>query len=332
MEQIGKVIVLLEGGGLILKSREISSIFQDTSLAKIVVSELGKTSVKDRVVQAELDNIEILMANNKYITTLNGLENLRNLTDLYLSDNQINDLTPLIGLRRLENLDLNNNQIRDLSSLIGLRSLDMLRLSNNQISDISSLEQLEMLKVLDLSNNKIDDVKSLIRLWNLESLYLSNNQIIDASLLCDLERLEILSISDNQIADVSFLASLKNLGSLNLNNNQISDVSSLDSLKNMPFLKDIQILGQKVSFPTIKWSSPLRVMNRIKDLDGNLVKPLFITEYGMYYDVAITWKKLPNVDQILGYSWRTKWDVGAFSGMVSLEVKLNERAREGLFF
>ncbi|EBF5184245.1 leucine-rich repeat domain-containing protein [Listeria monocytogenes] len=320
--------------GLMLEPREISSIFQDTSLAKVVVSELGKTSVEDKVVQAELDAIKILMANNKHVTTLNGLENLRNLTDLYLSDNQISDLTPLISLRRLRNLDFSNNQISDISSLIGLRNLDMLRLSNNQINDISPLEQLRRLSILDLSNNKLDEVTSLIQLGNLESLYLSNNQIMDVSLLSALEKLEILNLSDNKIVDISFLANLKNLGSLNLNHNQISDVSSLDSLKNMPLLKDIQILGQEVSFPTIKWSRPLSLVNRIKDMDGNLVVPLFITNHGTYRGVATTWGKLPNVDQILGYTWRTKLSGGTFSGMVSFNVKLNERAlgREGLYF
>ncbi|HAO6466473.1 TPA: hypothetical protein IQC34_002895, partial [Listeria monocytogenes] len=55
---------------LVLTPKKISSVFGDINLAKLVVSELSKTSVEDIVTQKELHTIKILLGNNKNITSL----------------------------------------------------------------------------------------------------------------------------------------------------------------------------------------------------------------------------------------------------------------------
>ena len=59
-----------------------------------------------------------LVAANKNIRSLSGIESLTALKKLYLSGNQINDLSPLSSLTALTDLSLGSNQITDISPLV----------------------------------------------------------------------------------------------------------------------------------------------------------------------------------------------------------------------
>ena len=70
-----------------------------------------------------------LVAGNKNISSLSGIENLTALTWLYLSENQFSDLSPLSSLTTLTGLDLDDNQISDLSPLSSLNAVSYTHLT-----------------------------------------------------------------------------------------------------------------------------------------------------------------------------------------------------------
>ncbi|MEZ3438082.1 MAG: leucine-rich repeat domain-containing protein [Oscillospiraceae bacterium] len=107
------------------------------------------------------------------------IEQLINLTDLFLFGNQISDVTPLAELTCLQGLELGNNQISDITPLTRLTNLQHLYLRDNQISDTMPLARLMNLWDLDLGGNQISDITSLTGLTNLQDLDLTGNQIAE---------------------------------------------------------------------------------------------------------------------------------------------------------
>ncbi|MFX0056829.1 MAG: leucine-rich repeat domain-containing protein [Candidatus Hodarchaeota archaeon] len=70
----------------------------------------------------------------------------------------ISEITGLENLKNLKSLDLSNNLINDIKDLIELKNLTHLILSNNKISHLENLDyikKLPNLKVIDLSGNDI---------------------------------------------------------------------------------------------------------------------------------------------------------------------------------
>ena len=152
---------------------------------------------------------------------------LARLTRLVAWDRGIVDLTGLEYCTGLTALVLSANQISDISALTSLTSLIRLDLTENQISDISALSSLTSVTRLDLRGNHISDISTLSSLTRLNEVYLGGNQISDISALSSLTRLNNIYLGGNQISDISALSSLTSLTKLFLNNNQISDVSPL---------------------------------------------------------------------------------------------------------
>ena len=95
------------------------------------------------------------------LTSLDGVQQMKELTRLAVNNSRISDLGPLSSLTKLDTLAALNNQIRDLTPLRGLTSLKALTLSTNQISDITPLRDLSNLSTLDLATNQISDLSAL---------------------------------------------------------------------------------------------------------------------------------------------------------------------------
>jgi hypothetical protein len=112
-------------------------------------------------------------------STISYLSNLPALAYLYAEDNAIVNIGPLATLTNLENLDLDLNFISNLTPLAGLSRLRYLQLGNNQISDLSPLSHLSDLQSLYLSSNQISDLTPLQGLTKLSYLDLHSNQITD---------------------------------------------------------------------------------------------------------------------------------------------------------
>ena len=233
---------------------------RDKNLLKAINNQLRRGEVLDNVTIADMESLTILNAQERNISSIEGLEyavNLRelnlgsnklvnisllrsltNLTKLYLYDNQISDVSPLSNLTSLTELYIgysgkNGNNIRNISSLSNLINLRKLNIEKNQISDISAISDLTNLTHLNLHSNKIVDISPLSSLINLKELSLAYNQISDMLMLGNLTNLNTLYLNNNQISNIPSLSNLTNLTYLNISNNQISDISSINSLTNL---------------------------------------------------------------------------------------------------
>jgi len=180
------------------------------------------------------------------------LEDLTELTDLYLTDNGISDLTPLRNMTKLRTLNLSNNRVASLAPLSGLTQLQSVNLSFNEMTsldgfypaslesftarsagrleDVSALTGATHLTFLDLYNCNVSDISSIAQSTEMNQLDLEDNFIADISALAGMTKLEYLNFSENQIEDVGPLGNLTELTYLTLGNNQIQDVTALGNL------------------------------------------------------------------------------------------------------
>ena len=142
----------------------------DPALREAVREKLGVPTDRPLTPAYVQLHLTELIATDKGIVDLTGLEHATDLQVLALRRNEIHDISPLSGLIGLVFLDLATNQISDLRPLAGLTHLEVLRLGRNQIKDVSPLAGLVNLRQLSLSGNPISDISPLARLENLENL------------------------------------------------------------------------------------------------------------------------------------------------------------------
>ncbi|GIP34479.1 leucine-rich repeat domain-containing protein [Paenibacillus sp. J2TS4] len=129
--------------------------FPDRNLELAVRDKLNKQD-GDILVDEAL-SIEELEIYNGYISNLEGIQYLENLSVLKLNYNHIEDITLLSSLKSLTRLELKDNNIHDLTPLASLSSLISLYLQDNYIKDITPLSKLTQLQELYLSGNQVTD-------------------------------------------------------------------------------------------------------------------------------------------------------------------------------
>ncbi|MBX4270708.1 leucine-rich repeat domain-containing protein [Clostridium estertheticum] len=180
-------------------------IFPDKNLEKVVRGAIKKYN--GDILKGDVAKIKELKASNTNISNLSGIQNLTELTLLYLYNNKIENIDDLKGLTKLSVLDLYNNKIENINALKKLTNLTTLYLWNNKIHNIDSLNGLTNLTVLDLWGNKINDIDALKRLTNLAVLDLSNNKINNINSLKGFTKLNALYLGTNPITDYSITSS-----------------------------------------------------------------------------------------------------------------------------
>lgn len=153
----------------------------------------------------ELTSLSSLNLSNNKISIVSGIENLVNLTALYINYTNLDSFSEEISLlTRLERLYLNDTGIREIHlSARNLVNLCHLELAYNKISDFSALCTLSQLKSLFLNDNCIENIPENINsLVSLKTLELSDNLIWDVpESLYGMNRLRHLYVSDNTICE-----------------------------------------------------------------------------------------------------------------------------------
>ena len=252
----------------------------DPNLRAILEENLGKTSNTPITVEemATMHKNRII-AEDKGISDLTGLEFATNLEWLRIPGNQISDLSPLAGLTKLDLLDISGNEVSDLSPLTGLTNLRHVKISHNNISDLSPLAKLPNLNRFDSWGNPLSDLSPLVGLEiidicggqldistlegarNLKELYLLGGGVSDVSPLAKLTGLTRLRVAgNNNVSDISPLAQLTGLKWLELSENRISDISPLVKLKNLTWL---HVGGNEISdfSPLDAFSEDVTIIN-----------------------------------------------------------------------
>lgn len=244
--------------------------FEDENLEAAIREILDKPG-EDMTV-SHLRGITEVAAVNKGITSLEGMQYMRNLRVLDLEDNFVDDVSPLKDLDNLEVLNLRNNEITSLEeihldSLSSLENLRVLSLRHNvrrpdpeersyqyRIEDIEILGKFTMLEELSLRDNHIQDAAPLENLVHLRDLDLSQNPIKNGELffLDNLTKLEELNLRETGVRDIAFLESMEMLTYLNLHSNpDIQDVSPIGGLTKLQTLiipnvhlgENIEVIG-----------------------------------------------------------------------------------------
>ena len=197
----------------------------------LVITDSNIDSLQDLVF---FPNLKVLQLGNDYsgkiapnITSLEGIENCKNLTSITIIQGPHKDysaLKPLTNLeyfnkygeenydniidnlkfcKNLKKVILTKLNIKDMSRIAELSNLTSLTLKNNEIEKIEGLENMTNLSTLDLSSNKISKLQGLENLNNLETLYLNGNEIIDITPLSKNQKLVILDLRDNAKIDAN---------------------------------------------------------------------------------------------------------------------------------
>ena len=229
----------------------------DTNLRAAIAEALGKSPNAPITVE-EMEKLEELVAHNKDIRDLTGIQFAINLTNLDLRGNQINDISPVASLTTLGALVLRGSPVSDISPIRNLTSLDRLEIAGTMVTDLSPIRNLINLRVIYAWNTNISDISpvqnlinlgylrfdncnlsvlpSLTKLTKLWKLNLHNNNISDISPLAKLTGLERLFLEHNNISDLSPLTNLTKLWELNIGDNKISDLTPLTGLTNLTHL------------------------------------------------------------------------------------------------
>ena len=232
----------------------------DQNLRAVITEALGK-ALGVAVTVEEMATLERVVATNRGIRDLRGIEFAVNAWELRLSWNQISDLSPLARLvnANMNSLDLHQNQISDISPLAGLTNLEWLNLGHNtEITDLSALSDLTNLKGLWLVEvPKISDLSPLRRLVNLIHFQIWGGGASDISSLEGLTRLEVLDLCGLDVSDFSTLRKFTNLKELYLAGMGISDVSAFRHLTKLTRLSltrnHISDVSPLASLRNLKW-------------------------------------------------------------------------------
>ena len=318
----------------------------DTSLRAVIADTLGKPP-SATITPADMARLTRIVADEKGISDLTGLEHATRLERIELRYNSISDLSPLAGLTRLNNIKLRGNKVTDVSPLAGLIRMNWLGLEENAITDLSPLRGLIILKGIGISGNPISDVEPLAKLISLEGIAAWNTAISDFSPLAGSPRLRWIEFGNDKgidtlpslkglkalrrldirgcsISDISGLAELTQLEELNLANNLILDVSPLAGMTNLTYLDlsrnlilDVSPLSELTGLKglylyenTISDVSPLSGLSNLKTLElhNNTIID-FSPLDGLSENIVITQNDNPGVPVVGDRTARPATDV-----------------------
>ena len=131
---------------------------------KIEISEhsSSRNAITSLVGIEYLRNLLVLFFDANDISEIGSLANLTNLVLLSFGSNNVSDLSPLTNLINLEILIFTRNNISDLNPLANLRNLGLLSFWDNSVSDLTPLQNLNKLWYLNFSNNQVTDLSPLV--------------------------------------------------------------------------------------------------------------------------------------------------------------------------
>ena len=181
----------------------------DNNFEKVIRRNIKKYT--GNLYTSDLKGIKVLEGREAGISNIEGIQYMKNVTQIYLEKNDISDISLLSGLNELKVLSLNENRITDISPLSTLKNLKIIYIHTNLVRDLSPLANLTNLEELYLGGNYIKDIGPLSSLLNLKTLFLGDNQITDITPLKNLKNLKQLDIFANSVLDLTPLKSLSGL-------------------------------------------------------------------------------------------------------------------------
>ncbi|CAK93777.1 unnamed protein product (macronuclear) [Paramecium tetraurelia] len=260
-----------------------------TNLDNISIAEdnsnlnLFQQYIQNNQVSKYTRKLEIKLEN---LTTLDGIQEMKDIRKVILSCNQLNDLSPLSALNNIIEVDLQQNNIQSYNQLGKLSNLRILRLEMNHIQEMSKLPNCLFLEVYSLKGNKIHSMTNLENLEFLKQLYLYKNQLKSVGNISKCLILEILDLSSNQIEIGLNENPFKNnqcLRKLILTKNKIQHLPEMRLL----LLNELYLNKNKLeSLDGIIYLPSLQILQ----VQDNQLQTCYDTEYSISY--------IPNIQQI----------------------------------
>ena len=215
----------------------------DPNLRAAVAETLGKPP-RSQITRSDMAGLTRLIAHDRGIASLRGLEFATHLGEIRMNNNSIRDLSPLSGLLRLHVIELRHNEIRDLSPIAKLVNLRWLIVNDNFIEDLSPISDFVHLDGLEVSRNLISDFTPVAGLTKLMNIWLSDNPIADLSVFEGLVSLRYYHSWGTPILNLSGVAKLPNLRTLDICGGEISDLSPLSEATH---LRELYLAGNEIT-------------------------------------------------------------------------------------
>ena len=254
------------------KFTDLTPLLGLTNLRTLHLPANGPTSLDGLEDMTQLTDLALISGSSSNIATVQNIDALAGLTEmkeLHLQVTGISDLTPLAGMTELQSLQIGGNlAVSDLSPLAGLTKLLEFEFYNNEVAVPLDLAPLAgMTEMINLRVPcTVPSLEPLRGMTKLQSLRLSDKHwygrgegLLYDSLepLSGLTALTRLELRSDEVTDLSPLAALTNLQSLELHIANATDLTPLSGLDN---LNSLMVDGQNIT----DWSPVEHVPNLIK--------------------------------------------------------------------
>lgn len=338
-----------------------ASAFPDANLAKVVAqAATGSDDITQVATQDDLDKVVTLTANSKEIANLAGIDLLRNVTSINLSDNKITtvslkgDITlPNVTSINLRGNDLTTIDIQDQPKLVKvfcdtqdsaeltevvLKNLPALKVAGG-VSDASG-DTIDFSKTRTLTKMTLENLPAMagaialsecsmteVTVKNLPlaiNITIYDNKVKTLAGLEDLPLITRIYASKNEITELDSLKSFPEVANIAITNNHVSVLPEELKTK-LPKLTYINASDQTITLPEQTVASNLVLDNSIKNF-GQVATANSISNKGTYKDNQITWtaanlKDVNTVDYGFSESVSQSPIDGTFSGKVTVPLK-----------
>ncbi|PHF02648.1 internalin [Bacillus wiedmannii] len=161
LKDIGPLAELEHIESLSLRNNKISDLSPLSQMKKIKMLDLNSNYIKDIKPLFTVTTLKTLTVANNQISNANlaGIEQLKNVKSLSLSNNGLTNIEHITPMKKLVELDLSKNELENIEPVSRLSTVQSLNLEENYISDITPLSQLTGLYDLKLGSNEIRDVR-----------------------------------------------------------------------------------------------------------------------------------------------------------------------------
>jgi Leucine-rich repeat (LRR) protein len=170
------------------------------------------------------------------LTSLKGIENLKQLQILYCSNNKLTSLEPIKHLIKLKELDCMFNNLTSLEGIENLTQLQNLFCSFNKLTSLKGIENLTQLQTLFCRSNKLTSLVGIENLTQLQNLDCNKNNLTSLEGIENLTQLQYLYCNDNKITSLEGIENLTQLYTLNCSFNKIKSIKLLKKLTQLQIL------------------------------------------------------------------------------------------------
>ncbi|QWU43493.1 NEAT domain-containing protein [Bacillus sp. NP247] len=180
---------------------ELEDIRPLAELEHIEFLNLRNNKISDLSPLSQIKKIKTLDLSSNYIKDIKPLFTVKSLKDLTVANNQISNdnLAGIEQLKNVKNLSLSNNGLTNIEHITSMKKLIELDLAKNELENIEPLSRLSTVQSLNLEENYISDITPLSHLTGLYNLKLGSNEIRDVRPVQELGKRMYIDIQRQKI-------------------------------------------------------------------------------------------------------------------------------------